>query len=102
MTRFLGWVVQTEIVSPQQVVSVLLTKVKGQKADSSASIFAVRDLSLFCGAKTEQTQQALRGTTALRTYAASDWRLRERFLTLFGQKTVSPTFLSGSAFPRAF
>lgn len=96
--EYLKWGVQADTASLQQKAYVLRTEVERRKAYSYALIFASKDPPLLREAETEHFRQILSASMALRTYAASDGRDSERFLTLFSQKAVSLTLLGGRTF----
>lgn len=73
--KLLRWAVGAESASLQQVFGVLRTKMRSQKADSFASVFAVTDSSLLREAETDQIRQVQKASTAVECYAASDRRV---------------------------
>lgn len=87
--EFLEWVVEADIASLQQVVSVLRTKMQGQTATGFASIFANTDPLLLREAGTEQFCLVPRAFMALETNAAIYGSASGLIFKLFAHKTVS-------------
>lgn len=71
---------------------------EGRKADRIPYIFAVTYRLLLCKAETEQVRQVQGESSTVQTYAAYDERVRDWFLTTFGQKTASSKILNRSTF----
>lgn len=80
---------EVDSASSHQALGGLRTEMQVQKADSLASLFAVTDPLLSGEAEKPQVRQALKESTAVQAYAASDGRVSGRFCRLFGQKLVS-------------
>lgn len=69
----LRWAVKADLDSLHQNVGVLRTKKQGGKADIFPSLFTITDPPLLYKAGTEQVRQVLKASTAVQTYADSEW-----------------------------
>lgn len=92
--EFLRWVVKVHSALLQQVAGVLKAKKQSQKVNSFTSTCSLMNALLLREARKKQVCKFLRESTAAQTSAAGYRRVSEWFLTFFGRKTVSPTFLN--------
>lgn len=62
--KFVKWIGEADSASLPEAVAVLRTEMHGHVADSSASIFIAKKLSMLSEVETEQVHQILRAWTA--------------------------------------
>lgn len=96
--KFLRRDVKVNVVSSQQAVAVLETKMKNRKGQKFAVFSAATGHRLLHEAGKKQTRKVLRTWSAMQVYTASDARVARWIFALSCEKTFSLVFLNESAF----